>query len=100
MLDTKVAAIQKDVKTLIDDANGLLHEASVSTGAAANELRDQGINSLKTALSKIQGAQVSAIAASKELGRNADIFVHQNPWKVVSISGGLGLLLGFLLARK
>ena len=100
MLDSKAAAIQNDVKTLINDANGLLHEAGASTGAAAAELREQGIASLKNALSKVQGAQMSAIATSKELSRNADIYVHQNPWKVVSISGGLGLLLGFLLARK
>jgi ElaB/YqjD/DUF883 family membrane-anchored ribosome-binding protein len=100
MSDSKAALIQNDVKTLIDDANGLLHKASVSTGATAAELRDQGIASLHSALSKVQSVHASAVATSKELSRNADLYVRQNPWKVVSISGGLGLLLGFLLAKK
>jgi len=100
MLDSKANAVQKDVKNLIDDANGFLYEAGVSTGAAAAELRNKGITNLKNALAKVEDTRASTIAAGKEFSQQTDTYVQKNPWKAVSISGGIGLLLGVLLASK
>ncbi|MES2024196.1 MAG: hypothetical protein V4448_01435 [Pseudomonadota bacterium] len=41
-----------------------------------------------------------AAKKTKEVAVTTDDFVNQNPWRAVTISAGLGLVLGFLFSRK
>jgi ElaB/YqjD/DUF883 family membrane-anchored ribosome-binding protein len=36
----------------------------------------------------------------KELAKNADVYVKDNPWRTVAAAAGVGLLVGILLGRK
>lgn len=100
MLDTSLSTTKNDMRTLIKDAQVLFQEASSATGQKADELRTKGLAMLDTAVSKAQHAQTMAIEAGKELASSADHLVKENPWKAIAISGGVGLLLGLVIARK
>jgi ElaB/YqjD/DUF883 family membrane-anchored ribosome-binding protein len=56
---------------------------------------EQGI--LKDAASNVQ-----ALASKKyrQATTSVDAYVGHNPWKVVGVSAALGLLIGFLTARR
>jgi ElaB/YqjD/DUF883 family membrane-anchored ribosome-binding protein len=56
---------------------------------------EQGI--LKDAASNVQ-----ALASKKyrQATDSVDAYVGHNPWKVVGVSAALGLLIGFLTARR
>jgi ElaB/YqjD/DUF883 family membrane-anchored ribosome-binding protein len=44
--------------------------------------------------------QEAAVAKAKAAGHATDEFVHQNPWKSIGISAGVGLLVGLLVSRR
>lgn len=100
MLESNVRAMNKDINTIIRDAQALFNDAATLTGEKANEARQRASRLLDTALVTAHEAQVSAIVAGKEMAASADHYVKENPWKTISAAASLGLLLGVILGRK
>jgi ElaB/YqjD/DUF883 family membrane-anchored ribosome-binding protein len=100
MLENSLKTVRTDVKSLVRDAQQLFREATSSTGLKAEQLREKGMNLLDAAMTTAQDVQTVALQTSKEVADTADAFVHENPWRAVAISGGLGMLLGMLIARS
>jgi len=100
MLESNLKTVRNDMKTLIKDAQNLFREATSVTGVKADELRNRGLNLLDAAVSKAQDVQTAALESGKEMAASADDYVQENPWRAVAISAGVGLLVGFLIARK
>jgi ElaB/YqjD/DUF883 family membrane-anchored ribosome-binding protein len=68
-----------------------------NTGTLDN-LTDQiqeGIQRGKYTWREIQDA---VMTKTREAAENTDLYVHENPWKVVGIAAGLGFVLGLLMA--
>ena len=89
-----------DMQTLVKDAQSLLTAAASLTGVKADELRERGMRMLDAALGKGSVYKDQAMVKGKELARNADVYVKDNPWRTVAVAAGAGLLLGVLLGRK
>jgi ElaB/YqjD/DUF883 family membrane-anchored ribosome-binding protein len=89
-----------DMKTLVKDAQSLLTAAASLSGAKADELRERGMRMLDAALGKGSQYKDQAMVKGKELARNADVYVKDNPWRTVAAAAGVGLLVGVLLGRK
>lgn len=89
-----------DMKTLVKDAQDLFREATTATGEKAEELRARGLQMLDSALVKAQEVQTAALETGKELAEKTDDYVHENPWRAVAISAGVGLVLGMLISRR
>jgi ElaB/YqjD/DUF883 family membrane-anchored ribosome-binding protein len=89
-----------DMKALVKDAQSLLTAAASLTGIKADELRERGMAMLDTALGNSRKYQDQAMVKGKELARNADVYVKDNPWRTVAVAAGVGLLVGVLLGRK
>lgn len=100
MLTSNIKTVRNDMKTLLKDAQELFREASEVTGEKAEELRAKGLVLLDTAMEKAQEVQAVALEKGKVAAQSTDEFVHQNPWKAVAISVGVGMLIGMLVARK
>jgi ElaB/YqjD/DUF883 family membrane-anchored ribosome-binding protein len=100
MLETNVKVINNDLNTLIKDAQALFQAAATLTGEKADEMRNRGMVLLNTAQDKAQKLQAGAIAAGKDAAVAANGYVKENPWRAVAAAGGLGLLMGVIIARK
>ena len=100
MLESNIKTVRSDMKTLVEDAQELFRQATTTSGVKAEELRARGMDLLDTAMAKAQDLQAAALDASKGLADSADSYVQENPWKVIAVSAGIGLLLGVLIARK
>ncbi|MDB5761077.1 MAG: hypothetical protein JWQ21_72 [Herminiimonas sp.] len=100
MLESSLKTARTDMKSLIRDAQELFREATSATGMRAEELRDRGLSLLDAAMTKAQDVQTAALESGKEMVDTADDYVHENPWKAVAISAGVGLLIGLLISRK
>jgi ElaB/YqjD/DUF883 family membrane-anchored ribosome-binding protein len=100
MLEQNLKTARTDMKRLVQDAQDLFHEATSSTGARAEELRDKGAALLESAIAKAQDAQAAALDAGKEMVDNADGYVRENPWVAVGIAAGVGVLLGMLISAN
>lgn len=91
---------RNDMKSLVKDAQDLFREAASATGETADELRTRGLQLLDTAVTKAHEVQTAAIESGKEIAVKTDDYVHENPWRAVAISAGVGVLIGMLLSRK
>jgi ElaB/YqjD/DUF883 family membrane-anchored ribosome-binding protein len=100
MLTSNIKTARNDMRTLLQDAQEMFREATQATGGKAEELRSKGLMLLDTAMEKAQDAQAIAMEKGKAAAQTTDEYVHQNPWKAVAISAGVGLLVGLLLSRK
>ena len=100
MLEQNISTVNNDVKTLVKDAQALFTAATALTGEKAEELRGRGMRALDTALAKAHEAQQSAVAASKEMAKQADVYVKENPWRSIAGAAAVGLLIGVIIGRK
>lgn len=100
MLESNIKTVRNDMKTLVEDAQEMFREATSTSGVKAEELRAKGMDLLDTAMNKAQDLQAAALEASKDFADSADSYVQENPWKVIAVSAGVGLLIGLLIARK
>jgi ElaB/YqjD/DUF883 family membrane-anchored ribosome-binding protein len=92
--------LMTDVKVVLTDAENLLNRAAEASGEQAADLRLRGMQMLRQARQTAQELQETAVARSRAAGRAADAYVHENPWRVIGIAAGIGLLAGLLLNRK
>ena len=100
MLANNIKTVRNDMKTLVKDAQDLLHEASLASGEKAEELRSRGLALLDTAMEKAHEVQAIAIEKGKAAAHTTDEFVHEHPWKAVGIAAGIGLVVGMLISRR
>jgi ElaB/YqjD/DUF883 family membrane-anchored ribosome-binding protein len=100
MLTSNIKTVRHDMSTLVQDAQELFREATSATGEKADDLRNKGLMLLDTALERAQELQAVAVEKGKEVAQTTDEFVHENPWKAVAISAGVGLLVGLLISRR
>jgi len=100
MTKSAYKTVRNDMKTLVKDAQELFREAASATGDKADELRSKGLTMLEAAVEAAQNAQAAAIEKGKEVAARTDDYVHENPWRAVAISAGVGLLVGLVIGRS
>jgi ElaB/YqjD/DUF883 family membrane-anchored ribosome-binding protein len=92
--------VRNDVGTLLSEAQDLFREATNTTAAKADELRNKGMALLEDAASQAQAMRSTVVASGKELAANTDEYVNRNPWRAVAISTAVGLIAGLAVARS
>ena len=45
-------------------------------------------------------AQESLVEKGKVAAKVTDEYVHENPWKAIGVSAGIGLVIGLLIGRR
>lgn len=94
------AKLIADIKTVVADAEDYLAASVTQTGdayAAARMKLERTLNATKTQLAET-GRAVSE--KTRSIARATDACVHDRPWQSIAIGGGVGMLLGLLLARR
>jgi ElaB/YqjD/DUF883 family membrane-anchored ribosome-binding protein len=87
-----------DLQHTISEAEKWLEEATAPE--AGSEARARFDNTLNTARNDLRKLEDSLLAHSRNAADTVNIYVHDNPWKAVTIGAALGLLAGVLLSRK
>jgi len=94
------AQLVDDFSKVVADAEALLRSIGSLGGdkaAAMRETVEAQLDSAKARLLELQGAATDRAA---EAVREADDYVHENPWTAMGISAGVGLLIGMLISRR
>lgn len=100
MLESNIKVINKDMKTLVKDAQALFHAAAALSGDKAEEMHERGIRLLDTALANAQDAQASTLDFGREMAHSANGYVKDNPWRTIAAAAGVGLAVGVLLGHS
>lgn len=88
------------LRSSINDAEKWLEESADDVSEAASAARARFDDTLRTAISDLRKLEDSIIAHSRDAAHNVDHYVHDNPWKAVTIGAAVGLLVGVLVSRK
>ena len=82
-----------DFRAMIADSEDLLKAAATVSGEGFTAVRTKFEEKLRSAKAKLaDGTQLMA--------RQADNYVHGSPWTVIGAAAAVGLLIGFLAAKR
>ncbi|CAL61424.1 conserved hypothetical protein [Herminiimonas arsenicoxydans] len=100
MAEARIEAVSDDLKALSQDAKKMAREAQESLLQKNGELSAKCVEFFNSAVAAAKEVPAVAVAKTKEVAVSTDEYVHHNPWRAVTLSAGVGVLLGLLLAKK
>lgn len=86
-----------EFKAVVADVEALLKATANTGGEKLAEVRAKAGESLSIAKARMANTQALVLARTKEAARATDDYVHENPWKAVSGSAGIGLVIGLVI---
>lgn len=92
--------ILEGVKAALDEAEGFLRDAAAASGEQAHELRAKAVESLRATREALHDTKVSVVHQGRRVAREADEYVHDNPWQAITAAGVIGLVVGLLISRR
>jgi ElaB/YqjD/DUF883 family membrane-anchored ribosome-binding protein len=92
--------LAKDMRTLVQDAEDLLHAAQRQGAEGVSEIRDRLEASIKQAKAQVWNGQQQFFDRARDTARRTNEVVHVHPWTAIGVAAGAGLLLGALLMRR
>ncbi len=90
----------EDFKSIIHDADELLQATAKVSGEGFNITRAKFAEKIKIAKASLEDAEQIVVDKAKQAAAVTDDYVKSNPWTSVGIAAGVGLLLGFLAAKR
>ena len=95
-MDKQTQATSNDMGTLADDARALMAATADVAGEKVGEAR----NRLAAALER--GKEIYGRVREKavEGAKAADEAVHEHPYQAIAIGVGVGVILGYIFARR
>jgi len=92
--------LMADLQLVMADAEALLSATAGDAGVGVAELRKRVQATLSNAKTGLIEVQAAVVDKAKVAAKVTDEYVHDNPWKSISIAAGAGLLIGLLLGRR
>lgn len=89
-----------DLHQGIADSEEMLKLTADEVSAGAVQLRERVRVRMEKAKAELVHLQQVTVEKAKAAGHATDEFVHQNPWKSIGISAGVGLVVGLLVSRR
>ena len=95
-MNKETQAISNDVGQLADDARALLTATADVAGEKVGEARKRLAVALERAKEIGSRLREKAVAGAKA----TDEAVHEHPYQAIAIGVGVGMIAGYLLARR
>ena len=100
MTDVTKEKLLADVRLVIADTEELLRATAGQAGDKMAELRAKTQDRLAAAKIKLAEAEAAVVDKARQVGRAADDYVQDNPWRSVGIAAGVGFSVGVLIGRR
>ena len=89
-----------DFKAIVTDADDLLHATAKVSGEGFDAAREKFAEKLTSAKTSLAEAEKHVVDRAKQAATATDDYVKGNPWTAAGIAAGVGLLIGFLVAKR
>ncbi len=89
-----------DFKEIVTDAEDLLQATAKVSGEGFNIARAKFAERLRTAKASLADAEQLVVDRAKQAAKATDDYAKGNPWTAVGIAAGVGILIGFLVAKR
>jgi len=90
----------RDFNQVVSDTEELLRSLASVGGEKAAAARESVEENLATAKKRLRDLQGSAVERATDAARATDDYVHENPWQVIAIAAGVGVLVGLVLNSR
>lgn len=92
--------LMDDLSAVVADAEELLKATANQTGERITAVRARAEESVRTAKDRIADVQDDLMDQAKVAAREADVYMHENPWKAAGIAAAVGVLIGAIISRR
>lgn len=93
-------ALVKDLKNVVGDTDALLsnvaHAAADEVALARTKLEAR----MTQAKSRLIDASLAVSGSARGAADATDVFVKENPWKMLGVAAAAGLVVGAILSRR
>ncbi len=89
-----------DFKSIVNDAEALLQATAHVTGEGFVAERTKFTEKLNLAKLRLVDAEQRVVEKAKQAAQATDHYVHDNPWTAVGVAAAVGMLIGFLAAKR
>jgi len=89
-----------DFKAIVNDAEALLQATAHVTGEGFVAERTKFTEKLNLAKLRLVDAEQRVVEKAKQAAQATDHYVHDNPWTAVGVAAAVGMLIGFLAAKR
>lgn len=92
--------LAKDFDNVVSDAQELLKTIGNEGDARLVEAKKRMQASLAVAKNRLLELQTTVTDGARAAATTTDEYVHENPWLVIGASAAVGVIVGFLIARR
>jgi len=92
--------LMEDLRLVVADAEELLRATANQAGEGAAVARARIQENLQVVKGRLASAEDVLIERTRDAAKEADRYVHDNPWQAIGISACVGAIVGMLIARR
>lgn len=95
-----VSGVPGEIDRLVGDLRKLLTNRELDSIPEIRQLRERLDGGVQTVRDAAARAAQEAAQRARDAARSADLYAHDDPWRVAGAALAVGALVGFLLARR
>jgi len=89
-----------DLQAVVRDTEALLKATASDASERAAKARAHAEESLQKARARLSEMEQHAAARARGAAKQANAYVHENPWPSIGVAAGIGFLVGLLIGRR
>jgi ElaB/YqjD/DUF883 family membrane-anchored ribosome-binding protein len=90
----------ENFNAVVAEAEQLLKVVANEGGDQAKALRAKIEQNLTVAKKRLRALEENAVEKTRAAARATDQYVHENPWRIIGVAAGLGVVIGLLMNRR
>lgn len=90
----------QNLRHMVDEIDTFLKSAAASGDRRFDEVREKLVGQVQEMRSQLDTLEAAALDRARRAAKLADEKVHAHPYGAMGLSAAVGLLLGFLAARR
>lgn len=99
-LDLKREELTNEIREILKNAEELFNDSSDSSSEEYKKLKDKLTKQFDDVKDRFSTLKDETIDSARNVAKQTDALVHDNPYKAATVAGVVGLLLGVLIARR
>jgi ElaB/YqjD/DUF883 family membrane-anchored ribosome-binding protein len=100
MSETTTDKLMSDLRAVLEDAEALLTATAGQAGEKIQQARERARETVRVARDRLSASQEEVTRRAREAAKDADKYVHENPWQAVGIAAGVAFIIGVLVSRR
>jgi ElaB/YqjD/DUF883 family membrane-anchored ribosome-binding protein len=100
VIEDQTNTLAHDFQDVVTDAQELLETMGSEGGAKILDMKKRVQASIDAARKQLGELQVSVTEGAKAAATTTDQYVHENPWSAIGVGAAVGVLVGYVLARR